>query len=106
MTSNVFSLNFDPIIPWFGVWLALAVALAISALIITLRLRGSILRSLASLALVAAIANPIFVNEERSSLPTTVAVVVDRSQSQRLQERTQHTDQALEALRANFESFP
>ncbi|MEL6921100.1 MAG: hypothetical protein AAFO77_08745 [Pseudomonadota bacterium] len=106
MVSNVFSLAFDPIIPWIGVWLALIVALAVSALIIALRLRGSILRSLAALALVGAIANPIFVNEERSALPTTVAVVVDRSQSQRLQGRTAQTDQALEALQANLERFP
>jgi len=106
MTSNVFSIAFDPIISWAGVWTALAVALAVSALIITLRLRGSLLRALAMLFVVAAIANPIFVNEERSALPTTVAIVVDRSQSQRLQDRTQQTDQALEALRVNLERFP
>ncbi|MEM9999414.1 MAG: hypothetical protein AAF940_00910 [Pseudomonadota bacterium] len=106
MTSNVFSIAFDPIIPWLGVWIALAIALALSALILVLRLRGSVLRSLAALALVAAIANPIFVNEERSSLPTTVALVVDRSQSQRLQERMPQTDRALEALQENLERFP
>ncbi|MEL6436123.1 MAG: hypothetical protein AAFP99_04925 [Pseudomonadota bacterium] len=106
MTSNVFSLAFDPVIPWPAVWVALVVALALSAVILTLRLRGAILRSLAALALVAALANPIFVNEERSALPTTVAVVVDRSQSQLLQDRTTQTDQALQTLQDRFSRFP
>ena len=48
------------------------------------RVRGVALRALASALLVAALTNPVLQREEREPLPGVVAVVVDKSGSQRL----------------------
>ena len=100
------SITFEPFLPWPVVLAALAVAVLAGAAVIALRMRGGWLRALAALALVAALANPVLLNEERVPLPTTVAIVVDTSQSQRLQDRTANTEAAVAALRANLERLP
>ncbi len=100
------SLSFEPFLPWPVVWAGLVLAVVVGVAVIALRLRGGWLRAVAALALAAALANPVLLNEERVALPTTVAIVVDTSQSQRLQDRTADTEAALVALRANLERFP
>ncbi|MCP5984786.1 hypothetical protein NL349_29480, partial [Klebsiella pneumoniae] len=45
-------------------------------------------------------------NEEREPLSTIVPVIVDRSQSQDVQQRTAQTDQALANLRERLARFP
>ncbi|WP_306118467.1 MULTISPECIES: hypothetical protein [unclassified Roseitalea] len=99
---DTLSLAFDPHLGWPWIALAALAALALSATIIAMGLRGAWLRALASAALVLALANPVLVNEERASLPTTVAMVVDSSQSQRLQDRIATTDRAVQALTESF----
>ncbi len=99
------SLTFEPFVPWVVIAIAAVAALALSATIIVMGLRGAWLRGLAAAALVVALANPVVVNEERASLPATVAIVVDTSQSQRLQDRTAMTDRALTELEASLERF-
>ena len=100
------SITFEPFLPWPAVWVALALALLAGATVIALRMRGGWLRALAAIALATALANPVLLNEERVPLPTTVAIVVDTSQSQRLQDRAADTQAAVAALRTNLERFP
>ncbi|TPW31711.1 hypothetical protein FJU08_08175 [Martelella alba] len=70
------------------------------------RLKGTTLRALSGLLIIAALANPTLSSEERSPLPTIVPVVVDRSQSQKLGERQKQSDAALAALQKELEAQP
>lgn len=92
------SLAFEPLIP---IWALIAASLAALLLAVPglfYRLRGAPLRSLALVALVLALANPVVEREERERLTNVAAIVVDRSESQSLDRREQQTDQALVAL--------
>lgn len=100
-----YSIAFDPFLPWPVIWIALALAVLLSGIIIALRTRGSILRALAFLALAIALANPVISQEDRTALPTSVAIIVDESQSQRLDGRTETTAKTVERLTANFERY-
>lgn len=87
-------LAFDPLVPlpWL---IGLAVVAGVVALLVVIsRTRGAVLRALALLLAVLAIANPSLTREEREPLPTVVAVVVDHSASQDFGDRTQMTQAA------------
>lgn len=97
------SLSFEPLLslPWLVAVLAPLALLALAGL--WLRQRGSVFRFAALVALAAALANPVFLSEERDPLKSVVAVVVDRSQSQEIGERTKQTDNALAELKQRLE---
>lgn len=100
------SISFEPLLP-LGLVALLAIptaALIIWALIVGSR--GAWLRGAALLALSAALLNPVVLQEDRVALPTTVAIVVDESQSQRLGTRTEDTEAALAQLQQNLDRFP
>ncbi|MFK0162372.1 hypothetical protein [Rhizobium sp. NPDC090279] len=100
------NIGFAPFLPW-PVLAALAVlTLAIAALAIYRRLRGSWVRALAGIALLAALANPVLMQEDRDPLTTIVPVVVDRSLSQQTPERAKMTDEALAMLKDRLAQFP
>ncbi|RUM95893.1 hypothetical protein EET67_20440 [Pseudaminobacter arsenicus] len=89
------SLAFEPLLSW-PLLAAVLVPLALLALIgLWFRQRGAVLRALALLALAAALINPVLLDEEREPLQSVVALIVDRSQSQDIGERTAETDRAL-----------
>ena len=92
------SIAFAPMFPW-----ALLAALAVLALILSgfgfwRRARGTGLRLLTSAVLLAAMANPVLVEEERIANRDVVAVVVDESASQRIGTRAAQTEKALTDL--------
>ena len=92
------SLAFEPLISW-PLLAAVLVPLLLLALVgLWFRQRGAIFRFAALLALGAALLNPVFLSEEREALKSVVALVVDRSQSQDIGERTKQTDDALAGL--------
>ncbi|MER9135780.1 hypothetical protein NKI20_05655 [Mesorhizobium sp. M0830] len=99
------SISFEPLISW--PWLILAlVPLALLALVgLWFRQRGSVFRFIALMALAAALFNPVFLNEERDPLKSIVALVVDRSQSQDIGDRTKQTDEALAGLQERLGRF-
>ncbi|MER9584285.1 hypothetical protein [Mesorhizobium sp. M0276] len=99
------SISFEPLISW--PWLTLAlVPLALLALVgLWFRQRGSVFRFIALMALAAALFNPVFLNEEREPLKSIVALVVDRSQSQDIGDRTKQTDEALAGLQERLGRF-
>ncbi|AMY02012.1 hypothetical protein AB0V79_19735 [Mesorhizobium ciceri] len=99
------SVSFEPLISWPLLALAL-VPLALLALVgLWFRQRGSVFRFIALLALAAALFNPVFLNEEREPLKSVVALVVDRSQSQDIGDRTKQTDEALAGLQQRLGRF-
>ncbi|PJI43140.1 MAG: hypothetical protein CTR54_11805 [Rhizobium sp.] len=99
------TLQFAPFIPWF-ILLALAVlALILATAGFARGVRGTGVRLLASAAVLAALANPLLMQEDREALSTVVPVIVDRSQSQETPERTAMTDAALEGLKDRLSRF-
>ncbi len=79
--------------------LALAIAgAAVVALGLVLRQRAVWLRTLGLAFVLLALLNPSLVREDRTPLKEVVAVVVDRSGSQTIGERTAQTDHALAEL--------
>lgn len=90
-----------PILAGLGVFAAILVVLSLWR-----GLRGALLRALALVALLLAIANPLLTQEDREQLSTIVPVIVDRSQSQETANRTQQTNEALEGLKERLSRFP
>ena len=88
------SINFAPLVSdWIIVVLG-AAALAMVALGVFTRARGTPLRALALIGLVAALLNPVVREEDREPLNDIVVLVVDRSQSQDLAGRMDLVDKA------------
>ncbi|TIU92754.1 MAG: hypothetical protein E5W04_35455, partial [Mesorhizobium sp.] len=99
------SISFEPLVSWPLFWVVI-VPLALLALAgLWFRQRGSVLRFIALLALGAALLNPVFLDEEREALKSVVAVIVDRSQSQDIGDRTKQTDEALTGLQQRLGRF-
>ncbi len=100
------TLTFAPFLPWIVIAVLAVAALLLSFIGLWRGVRGAWLRGLALVTLLAAIANPLLTQEEREPLSTIVPVIVDRSQSQDVQDRPQMTDTALVALKDRLSRFP
>ena len=97
---------FDPLLPW-PVIAALAVAAALLVGLALWRgLSGWWLRGLTAVALLAALANPAFQQEDRAPLSDIVIAVIDDSASQRIGDRAEQAEAALAALRAEVAALP
>ncbi len=99
------SVAFSPLVPlWLVIGLG-AVAFVLVGFALFRRVRGSLIRAGAVAALVAALLNPVVLREERSPLPTVVAVVTDKSASQSLDGRDKTTEAARAALNERLGEF-
>ena len=99
------TVSFDPLLsPWLIAVIAIAAAV-LAALGLYRRQRGMVLRTIALALLVAALANPVIMNEEREPLSTIVAIAADRSQSQDVGDRKAQTDQAIAQLQQALGRF-
>ena len=87
-----FALSFSPYLPWSVLAVLAAAALVLAFASLVARMRGAWLRAAALALFVLALANPSFSHEDRDILPNVVAVVVDRSASQALADRTDQTN--------------
>jgi hypothetical protein len=99
------TITFAPLVP--GIFIAgLAIAmLLLLALAWLRRANGSLWRTLAMVAVLLALLNPSWVEEEREHLADVAAVVVDRSPSQSIEGRTEATDEALRVLLEELEQY-
>ncbi|MDW6022274.1 hypothetical protein SAZ10_10975 [Mesorhizobium sp. BAC0120] len=102
------SLSFEPLLSWplIAAVLVPVALLAIAGLLF--RQRGAVFRLAAFVALALALFNPVLLDEVRDPLKSVVALVVDRSQSQDIGDRTQQTNEAVQALKdrlARFKQF-
>lgn len=100
------NITFEPLLPlpWL---LAILIPLGILVLLtLLLRMRGGFIRALAAACLGLACFNPVIINELREPLKSVVAVVVDRSQSQTIGERTADSDTALKAVQEKLADLP
>ena len=92
--NNAINIAFDPLIPWAAIAAGGAVALILVLLSLRARARGTLWRVVVLGALLAALANPLLVQEERRFLPDIALVVVDKSDSQSIGQRPQQLDAA------------
>jgi hypothetical protein len=96
---------FEPLIP---LWLLLAAgiaAAAVSALLMLSRSRGAVVRAIALALGLIALANPSLTREDRDPLTSVVAVVLDRSASQRFGDRTAVTNAVSNMLKERLGSL-
>ncbi|MBE1207895.1 hypothetical protein [Aminobacter carboxidus] len=99
------SVAFEPLLSW-PLLAALLVPLVLLAVVgLWFRQRGAWLRLVALGALGLALANPVILDEEREPLKSVVAIVVDRSQSQDIGDRTAQTNAAVEGLKERLARF-
>ena len=92
------SIAFAPMFDWILLAAIGAAALAVLALGTFARARGLGWRALALAALWLALANPSLVDEEREPIPDLVTIVVDESESQRIDGRSDRSEKTLEIL--------
>ncbi|WP_182085457.1 hypothetical protein [Aureimonas sp. ME7] len=100
------SIDFSPFFSWTVIAILAVPALILAVALLAARMRGAVIRTLALAALLLALLNPVVLREERDPLKSVVALVVDRSQSQTIGERTAQTDEAADALRRSLAAFP
>ena len=98
--------DFSPFLPGPVRAALAAIGAVIAAFAIWRGIRGAWIRTLAALALLTALANPVLLQEDRDPLSTIVPVLVDRSQSQQTPDRAKMTDDALAALKSQLARFP
>ena len=96
------SISFTPLIPTYALWAVGAVAVLFALLAVLSRGPVAILRAVALGLVLLALANPALVQEEREKVKDVVAVVIDRSTSQSLGDRTGMTDQVRAELQRRF----
>ncbi len=95
MTGSVI---FDPLLPWWLIAALAGLTLAGTALALWRGLSGWALRGLAGLVILAALAGPLYQQEERDPLSDIVLLVEDESASQRLADRAARTETAADEL--------
>jgi len=98
--------SFSPLVPAYIVWVAAAVAFALSLLLVFGRTRGALIRTIALALFVLALANPSITREDREPLTSVAVVVVDKSPSQEFGDRTKQTEAARAALAERLGRMP
>lgn len=101
-----FEFAFSPFVPWWVVALFAAAGLSLTAIGMIRRLRGSWLRAGAVILFALALLNPALQREIREPLSGVVALVVDRTQSQRAAGRIAATDALAADLEARLKATP
>ncbi len=100
------SLGFSPLLPWAVLAVLAALAAGLVALAVWRRQPGASLRALAAVALLAALAGPAALREDRAALKDIVVLLDDRTASQSLTDRPAQTDAALADLSAQIAARP
>src|SRR6185312_6058036 len=101
-----FGITFAPLVPPYILWVAVALAVVLTGLLLAVRTRGWIVRALALAMMVLALANPSFTREDREPLSSVVTVVVDKSPSQNFGDRTKQTEEARAQLAERLGRIP
>src|SRR6185503_1767493 len=97
-------LAFDPLIPWVFLWTLVGVSVVLWGVYLILRGRAWLMRALALSILSLALANPLWIEEQREPLKDIVAVVMDRSESMNFRGRTETAQAAYEALKTQIDA--
>ncbi|MFO1125546.1 MAG: hypothetical protein U1E25_09865 [Methylocystis sp.] len=99
------TLAFSPLIPWVVLILFGVLGFGAVALMAARSQRGVGLRAFALALLIAALADPSLVREKRDPQKSVVAVVIDKSDSQKFGARDAQTEEARKALDSALAKF-
>jgi len=100
------SIDWAPLLPWELIGLLAVPAVLLIAFSLYRRALGVGWRALLFAVLLVTLANPSLVEEQREPLDDVVLVVVDDSQSQRIENRQTQTDEALAHLLTELNRLP
>jgi hypothetical protein len=89
-----FGISFAPLVPETIVWVALAIAGMLAAMLVFAKARGKWMRIAAMTLFVLALANPSITREDRDPLTSVAVVVIDKSPSQEFGDRPRQTEAA------------
>lgn len=89
---------FAPLIPILLLAVITVIVAVIACVALLTKQRGAVLRTSAFALVLLALANPIFNNEEREPVKNIVSIIVDKSQSQLVENRREQTDETLSKL--------
>ncbi len=92
------TIEFSPLLPPLFFWIAIGLTIFGSVLLLIRRGRGFIVRFLALILLMLAVANPSLRQEERDALSNIAVVLVDESASQKIGGRIERTKRVKEQL--------
>ena len=99
---SVTSVQFAPLLPWLIIVFLATLSLVTFLPGVWFQARGTGWRMLAVLAILAALANPSLVEEERDPLKDVAAVVIDETPSQSVGDRRARMAAALEKIRGEL----
>ena len=98
MTTTFANVIFDPLLPWQALLAFAGIAVLLAVLGVRARARGLAWRLATVAILLATLANPSLVEEERKPIADTALVVIDDSESQHIGERRAQTANAQAAV--------
>src|SRR5499427_7114854 len=99
MNPTAVSVAFDPLLPWWVLAVLAGVGLVLVLVGMGARARGTLLRLTSLIVVLAALSNPMLVEEQRKPIADVALVVTDDSDSMAIGERRQQVQAAKEALK-------
>lgn len=106
MIVSALNMKFAPLVPSLFLLTALLIALAVFFMGWRAGQRGAVLRFMASVFLLLALANPSLVKEQRKPVSDVVLVVLDESPSMAVADRKKQGRDAFEAVRERLSQIP
>lgn len=99
------SIVFDPLLPWAAIGVLAAAALVVVVLGLVGRAPGALLRGLLSAAILAALANPSAVQEQRQPIKDVALLLVDETPSQETAGRLEATRAAADEMEERLRRY-
>src|SRR5690349_14544566 len=101
-TTSAVSIAFDPLLPWTVLAVLGGIGLVLVLLGLRAGARGTIWRLGSVAVILAALANPALIEEQRKPIADVALIVVDDSDSMALGERQRKVQAARESLKRKF----
>ena len=99
MIGGAVGLDFSPMVPWWVIGTLAAVGFSLVIYTVLMRGRGALWRSLALLLLLAALANPYLIAEDRDPRDDVAVLLLDESTSQTIDGRGERMAEITEDLK-------
>jgi len=97
------SISFYPYIPIFYLYLIIILCLILTFINFKLKASGSLFRFLFMFIIILSLFNPVIISENRESIPDTVAVLLDLSPSQNINNRKENALKTYDNIKKQLE---